>query len=111
VLDEAQNTTPQQMKMFLTRLGFNAKAVVTGDITQIDLPDEKSSGLTEAVQLLDGIPDIGISHLSSKDVVRHPLVQKIINAYDKKEARAKYKKSAASTNEKNRIRYVRKQTR
>ena len=101
VLDEAQNTTPQQMKMFLTRLGFNAKAVVTGDITQIDLPDEKQSGLTEAIRLLDGIPDIGISHLSSRDVVRHPLVQKIINAYDKQAARMAYK-------DKRRMRYIRK---
>jgi len=100
VLDEAQNTTPQQMKMFLTRLGFNAKAVVTGDITQIDLPDGKNSGLTEAIQLLDNIPDIGISYLSSRDVVRHPLVQKIINAYDKQAARAAYK-------DKKRLRYVR----
>ena len=100
VLDEAQNTTPQQMKMFLTRLGNNAKAVVTGDITQIDLPEDKQSGLTEAIRLLDGIPDIGISHLSSRDVVRHPLVQKIINAYDKQAARTAYK-------DKKRIRYVR----
>jgi len=107
VLDEAQNTTPQQMKMFLTRLGFNAKAVVTGDITQIDLPDDKNSGLTEAIRLLDGIPDIGISHLSSRDVVRHPLVQKIINAYDKQSARSAYKKSAAAFKEKKRLRYVR----
>jgi len=91
VLDEAQNTTPQQMKMFLTRLGFNSKAVITGDVTQIDLPDGNLSGLTEAVRLLDNIPDIGISHLSSKDVVRHPLVQKIINAYDKDDAKSAYK--------------------
>ncbi|MCL2404143.1 MAG: PhoH family protein [Defluviitaleaceae bacterium] len=107
VLDEAQNTTPQQMKMFLTRLGFNSKAVITGDITQIDLPDDKDSGLKEAVQLLDGIPDIGISYLSSKDVVRHPLVQKIVNAYDKQAARSAYKKSAAALKEKKRLRYVR----
>ena len=104
VLDEAQNTTPQQMKMFLTRLGFNAKAVITGDITQIDLPDGKQSGLTEAIRLLDNIPDIGISHLSSKDVVRHPLVQKIINAYDKQTARTAYREGAA----KRQMRYVRK---
>jgi len=103
VLDEAQNTTPEQMKMFLTRLGFNAKAVITGDVTQIDLPDGKQSGLKEAVRILDGIPDIGISHLSSKDVVRHPLVQKIINAYDKQSARTAYKEKAA---EKSRFRYV-----
>ena len=107
VLDEAQNTTPQQMKMFLTRLGFNSKAVVTGDITQIDLPEDTNSGLTEAAQLLDGIPDIGISYLSSRDVVRHPLVQKIINAYDKQAARSAYKKSAADSRQNKRIRYVR----
>jgi phosphate starvation-inducible PhoH-like protein len=91
VLDEVQNTTPEQMKMFLTRLGNNSKAVITGDITQIDLPDGKNSGLTEAVRILDNIPDIAISHLSAKDVVRHPLVQKIINAYDKNTARKQYK--------------------
>ena len=91
VLDEAQNTTPEQMKMFLTRLGNNSKAVITGDITQIDLPGGQSSGLTDAIKVLDSIPDIGISHLTSKDVVRHPLVQKIINAYDKQAARTAYK--------------------
>jgi len=106
VLDEAQNTTPQQMKMFLTRLGFNAKAVVTGDITQIDLPDIKQSGLSEAVSLLSGIPDIGICHLTSKDVVRHPLVQKIINAYDKQAARNAYKGVVAARDKKKRLRYV-----
>lgn len=83
ILDEAQNTTREQMKMFLTRLGFNSKAVVTGDITQIDLPDGKRSGLKEAVQILKGIDDISIVHLSGKDVVRHRLVQEIIKAYDK----------------------------
>ncbi|MCL2360958.1 MAG: PhoH family protein [Defluviitaleaceae bacterium] len=106
VLDEAQNTTPEQMKMFLTRLGFNAKAVITGDITQIDLPDGKQSGLKEAIRLLDNIPDIGISHLSSKDVVRHPLVQKIINAYDKQAARTAYKKTVTEK----RVKYVRRST-
>lgn len=104
VLDEAQNTTPEQMKMFLTRLGFNAKAVITGDVTQVDLPDGKQSGLKEAIHLLDNIPDIGISHLSSKDVVRHPLVQKIINAYDKQAARTAYKQGAT----KRQLKYVRK---
>ena len=94
VLDEAQNTTPEQMKMFLTRLGNNSKAVITGDITQIDLPEGKTSGLTDAIKILDNIPDIGISHLSSKDVVRHPLVQKIINAYDKTTARTAYRDKA-----------------
>ena len=91
VLDEAQNTTPEQMKMFLTRLGNNSKAIITGDITQIDLPGGQSSGLTDAIKILDSIPDIGISYLTSKDVVRHPLVQKIINAYDKQAARTAYK--------------------
>ena len=91
VLDEAQNTTPEQMKMFLTRLGNNSKAVITGDITQVDLPIGQNSGLTEAVKILDDIPDIGISYLTAKDVVRHPLVQKIINAYDKQAARTAYK--------------------
>ena len=91
VLDEAQNTTPEQMKMFLTRLGNGSKAVITGDITQIDLPEGKKSGLADAVQLLDDIPDIGISMLSSRDVVRHVLVQKIIAAYDKQSARAAFK--------------------
>jgi len=115
VLDEAQNTTPQQMKMFLTRLGFNSKAVITGDITQIDLPEGNKSGLTEAIHLLDGIPDIGITHLSGKDVVRHPLVQKIITAYDKQAARTAYRKGAddrreksKELNDKKRLKYVRK---
>ena len=82
VLDEAQNTTPQQMKMFLTRIGFGSKAVVTGDITQIDLPANQESGLIEAGRILNGIDGIGITHLTRRDVVRHPLVQKIIDAYD-----------------------------
>ncbi|MDR1559707.1 MAG: PhoH family protein [Clostridiales bacterium] len=93
VLDEAQNTTPEQMKMFLTRIGFNSKAVITGDITQIDLPDGKKSGLKEAVKILEGIEDIGISMLSAKDVVRHPLVQRIINAYEKYSAKEAYRKN------------------
>jgi phosphate starvation-inducible PhoH-like protein len=91
VLDEAQNTTPEQMKMFLTRLGKDSKAIITGDITQIDLPEGKNSGLVEAVKILDNIEGIGISHLTNRDVVRHPLVQKIINAYDKQTAKTKYK--------------------
>ncbi len=85
ILDEAQNTTPEQMKMFLTRLGFNSKAVITGDITQIDLPDGKSSGLRDAMRVLDGIEDVAMCMLSSKDVVRHVLVQRIINAYEKRD--------------------------
>jgi phosphate starvation-inducible PhoH-like protein len=83
ILDEAQNTTQEQMKMFLTRLGFNTKAVVTGDVTQIDLPGDKKSGLKQAVQILKGIDDIAITKLSAKDVVRHRLVQEIINAYER----------------------------
>ena len=83
ILDEAQNTTCEQMKMFLTRLGFNSKAVVTGDITQIDLPKGKTSGLKDAVKILRGIEGIGISRLNAKDVVRHRLVQEIIKAYER----------------------------
>ncbi|MBQ8248968.1 MAG: PhoH family protein [Clostridia bacterium] len=82
ILDEAQNTTPEQMKMFLTRLGFNSKAVVTGDLTQTDLPFGKKSGLGEAVKILEGIDDIAVHRFSERDVVRHRLVQKIILAYE-----------------------------
>lgn len=82
ILDEAQNTSPEQMKMFLTRLGFNSKMVITGDITQIDLPDPRRSGLIEAVKVLKNIKDIGINYFSEKDVVRHKLVQDIVKAYD-----------------------------
>ena len=83
ILDEAQNTTQAQMKMFLTRLGFNSKAVVTGDITQIDLPDGKRSGLKDAVRILKNIDDIAIHYLTGRDVVRHRLVQEIIKAYER----------------------------
>ena len=82
ILDEAQNTTSEQMKMFLTRLGFNSKVVVTGDVTQTDLPFGKRSGLAEALDILGDIPEIGIVRLTSKDVVRHELVQRIVDAYD-----------------------------
>ncbi len=82
ILDEAQNTTPEQMKMFLTRIGVGSKAVVTGDITQIDLPEEKKSGLKEAEQVLSGINGISFVYLTEKDVVRHELVQRIIKAYE-----------------------------
>ena len=85
VLDEAQNTTHAQMKMFLTRLGFSSKAIVTGDITQIDLPGGKRSGLVEIQAVLSGIKGIKFAHLTEKDVVRHPLVQDIIRAYEKYE--------------------------
>ncbi len=89
ILDEAQNTTREQMKMFLTRLGFNSKIVVTGDVTQIDLPDGKKSGLVEAMRILKGIDDIAINVFTEKDVVRHRLVQDIIKAYEKQEMRQK----------------------
>ena len=85
ILDEAQNTTPEQMKMFLTRLGFNSKIVVTGDVTQIDLPDGKRSGLVEASKILKDIDDVKTIRFSDKDVVRHRLVQDIIKAYEKYE--------------------------
>lgn len=83
ILDEAQNTTPEQMKMFLTRIGFGSKAVITGDITQVDLPDGKKSGLKIAKKVLKNIEDIVFCELTDKDVVRHPLVQKIIKAYER----------------------------
>lgn len=83
ILDEAQNTTPEQMKMFLTRLGFNTKAVVTGDVTQTDLPFGKKSGLVEAMKILKNIEGISIHNFTSRDVVRHKLVQRIIDAYDR----------------------------
>jgi phosphate starvation-inducible PhoH-like protein len=82
ILDEAQNTTGEQMKMFLTRLGFGSKAVITGDITQVDLPAGRESGLVEAVRVLDGVKGIGLLHFSRTDVVRHPLVQLIVEAYE-----------------------------
>ncbi len=85
ILDEAQNTTPEQMKMFLTRLGFNTKAVVTGDITQTDLPFGKKSGLVESMKILKDVEGIRIHNFTSRDVVRHKLVQRIIDAYDKYE--------------------------
>ncbi|HIW17245.1 MAG TPA: PhoH family protein, partial [Firmicutes bacterium] len=83
ILDEAQNTSREQMKMFLTRIGFGSKVVITGDVTQIDLPGDKASGLKEAMKVLRGIDDIAICTLTGADVVRHVLVQKIIEAYEK----------------------------
>ena len=83
ILDEAQNTTREQMKMFLTRLGFGSKIEITGDITQIDLPEDKTSGLKDAIRVLDGVKDIAICRLTSADVVRHALVQEIISAYER----------------------------
>ena len=84
ILDEAQNTTTEQMKRFLTRLGFDSKAVVTGDVTQTDLPDDKTSGLTEALEVLQGVEGIGFMYFNEGDVVRHHLVQSIVRAYEKK---------------------------
>ena len=98
ILDEAQNTTREQMKMFLTRLGFGSKIVITGDVTQIDLPSDKTSGLKDAIRVLEGVRDIAICRLTSADVVRHALVQEIINAYekaDKKQETTKLSKSAS----------------
>jgi phosphate starvation-inducible PhoH-like protein len=82
ILDEAQNTTSEQMKMFLTRLGFNSKAVITGDITQIDLPNDRRSGLVEAIEVVGKIEGIELIYFDERDVVRHSLVQRIIKAYD-----------------------------
>ena len=96
ILDEAQNTSREQMKMFLTRIGFGSKVVITGDVTQIDLPGDKVSGLKEAMRVLEGIEDIRICRLSAADVVRHVLVQRIIEAYEKSD-----KAEAAKTGAKN----------
>ena len=98
ILDEAQNTTKEQMKMFLTRLGFGSKIVITGDVTQIDLPSDKTSGLKDAIRVLEGVNDIAICRLTAADVVRHALVQEIINAYekaDKKQESPKLSKPAS----------------
>lgn len=92
ILDEAQNTTPEQMKMFLTRLGFGSKAVVTGDLTQIDLPSKKKSGLIQAIDVLKEVDGVGISKFTEKDVVRHELVQRIIKAYEKFDEKQERKK-------------------
>ena len=95
ILDEAQNTSREQMKMFLTRLGFGSKVVITGDVTQIDLPGDKISGLKEAMRVLEGVEDIAICRLTGADVVRHVLVQRIIAAYEKYDG----KKHAAGAKE------------
>ncbi len=94
ILDEAQNTTPAQMKMFLTRIGFGSKAVITGDQTQKDLPPNAVSGLDEAIKVLKNIEDISICNLTGSDVVRHPLVQKIVNAYEKYEKSSSKRRSS-----------------
>ena len=93
ILDEAQNTTREQMKMFLTRLGFGSKIVITGDITQIDLPEDKTSGLKDAIRVLDGVKDIAICRLTAADVVRHALVQEIISAYERAAQKPEEKKT------------------
>ena len=88
ILDEAQNTTIDQMKMFLTRIGFGSKAVVTGDITQVDLPKDKTSGLRHALKILSDIDDVGITQFQKGDIVRHPLVKKIVHAYEEDESKS-----------------------
>ena len=97
ILDEAQNTTKEQMKMFLTRLGFGSKIVITGDVTQIDLPSDKTSGLKDAIRVLEGVKDIAVCRLTSADVVRHALVQEIINAYEKADKKMEIKKPGKQT--------------
>lgn len=99
ILDEAQNTTPEQMKMFLTRIGFGSKAIVTGDITQIDLPRDKRSGLKEAIRILKDIEGIEICNFTEKDVVRHPLVQQIIKAYAKYDEEQEKRRAKRRTND------------
>ncbi len=94
ILDEAQNTTPAQMKMFLTRIGFGSKAVITGDATQKDLPPDVRSGLDVAIEVLKSVPEISVCQLTGKDVVRHPLVQKIVNAYEQYEKKEQQKQNA-----------------
>ena len=98
ILDEAQNTTPAQMKMFLTRIGFGSKVVITGDSTQKDLPAGQTSGLDVAMKVLKKIDDIGFCQLTSKDVVRHPLVQQIVQAYDAYEKKQKPERPARRRN-------------
>ncbi len=103
ILDEAQNTTPAQMKMFLTRIGFGSKVVITGDLTQKDLPSGTKSGLDIALKVLSKIDDIGFSYLTSLDVVRHPLVQKIVKAYDSYEEKQKHKVNQAQLDSRKKI--------
>jgi len=99
ILDEAQNTTVEQMKMFLTRMGFGSKAVVTGDITQIDLPRNQLSGLRHVLNILDGVEGVGMNAFSSKDVVRHPMVQRIVEAYDAYESEQHKRRTDQSRND------------
>ena len=102
ILDEAQNTTREQMKMFLTRLGFGSKIVITGDVTQIDLPEDKVSGLKDAIRVLGGVKDIAICRLTAADVVRHALVQEIINAYEKADKKTETRRQGQEYRGKNR---------
>ena len=104
ILDEAQNTTPAQMKMFLTRIGFGSKVVITGDSTQKDLPQGTTSGLDIATKVLSRIDDIAFCNLTSKDVVRHPLVQKIIKAYEKYDIEQEKKRKNDKDNNRERTR-------
>ena len=108
ILDEAQNATPEQMKMFLTRLGFNSKAVITGDLTQTDLPSSQKSGLAEAVRILADVDDINIHHFTDRDVVRHKLVQKIILAYQKYENEKEERREQRSASHNGRGQYQQK---
>jgi phosphate starvation-inducible PhoH-like protein len=94
ILDESQNTTPEQMKMFLTRIGIGSKAVITGDITQVDLPRGTRSGLSHIMNILNEVEGIGFTHFANKDVVRHPLVQRIVDAYDNHDAKQEAKRIA-----------------
>ena len=105
ILDEAQNTTTQQIKMFLTRMGMNTKMIVTGDMTQIDLPASQTSGLVQALRILKGVKGISFVELSKKDIVRHKLVERIVDAYEKfdKEAKAERKGSLQRTQSTQRI--------
>ena len=100
ILDEAQNTTPQQIKMFLTRMGNNTKMIITGDLTQIDLPQSNASGLMHAQRVLNGVPGIGFVTLTKKDIVRHKLVTRIVEAYEKHEKQAA-ERAAEKKNNKN----------
>ena len=99
ILDEAQNTTSEQMKMFLTRIGFNSKAVINGDVTQIDLPSSRASGLRQALHILRGVRGIGFVHFEKADVVRHPLVQKIVAAYETHEEEQEMAETARASEE------------
>ena len=103
ILDEAQNTTPEQMKMFLTRMGFGSRIVVTGDITQVDLPDGVFSGLVEVQRILANVPGVAFVYLDEQDVVRHELVQRIIQAYERYDAAQRRKQSDGAGSDANEV--------